>query len=319
MFSTCGTESTVRSSTISEARRRPALDTDVTAVVVTYNSARHIGACLDALGRALKPFRSSTIIVVDNASTDDTLSIVAESGTDAMVVPLLTNRGYAAGINTGIAAGRATGPVVVLNPDCAVAPDCIERLCDALLLDGVGIAVPRFVSDDGTTQHSLRREPTVLRAWGDALIGGTRAGRFPATGETVLDPARYDHDTDVDWATGAAWAISPRCRNSLGGWDESFFLYSEETDYALRARDAGFRVRYVAGAYCLHHGGESNASPPLWALLTVNRVRLFARRGGRMRTACFYVGVLVGEALRSIRGPAPTHRRALRRLLGRPD
>jgi GT2 family glycosyltransferase len=108
-------------------------------------------------------------------------------------------------------------------------------------------------------------------------------------------------------------AISRQCAARLGRWDETMWLYSEETDYCLRARDAGFIVRYVPEARVTHLGGESGENPLLWTALTVNRVRLFERRHSRLHAAAFRAAVTLNEALRALAGRA-TSRAALRTL-----
>ena len=101
---------------------------------------------------------------------------------------------------------------------------------------GVGIVVPQIRTPDGTIFRSLRREPTVGRALGTAVMGGRVAGLFPRLSETVGDDRSYLSAHDVDWATGAAMLVTRQCADATGPWDESFFLYSEETDFAERAR-----------------------------------------------------------------------------------
>ncbi|MDP8961599.1 MAG: hypothetical protein M3N32_08300, partial [Actinomycetota bacterium] len=108
--------------------------------------------------------------------------------------------------------------------------------------------------------------------------------------------------------------ISRRCLEQVGPWDETFFLYAEETEFALRARDAGFVLRYVPDAVATHLGGDRHTSSRLWALLAVNRVRLYSRRHGPVRTAAFWAAVALNEALRALAGRG-VHRAALRALL----
>jgi GT2 family glycosyltransferase len=129
----------------------------------------------------------------------------------------------------------------------------------------------------------------------------------------VRDPRRYESPATADWASGAAMMISAACFAAVGPWDESFFLYAEETDYALRAADAGFALRYVPDATAVHIGGEAHDSPQLWSLLMANRVRLFASRHGRARTAAFRAALVLNEALRA--AGSRTHRAGLRALL----
>jgi GT2 family glycosyltransferase len=256
------------------------------------------------------------LVVVDNDSADDTLGVVRRKTPWARIIQTGRNAGYAAAINAGIASASPGQAVLVCNPDLRLTPGSVRRLVETLELPGTGIAVPRLVDSAGRWQPSLRREPTVRRALGEALLGGRRAGRFASLGEMVTDPRAYERAGTGDWASGAAMLISRDCLDAVGAWDERFFLYSEETDFALRARDAGFALRYTPDAVAEHVGGESNVSPPLWAILTRNRVELFRKRHGPVRTAAFRGALIVNEALRAARG-STTHRAGLRTLLSR--
>jgi GT2 family glycosyltransferase len=216
-------------------------------------------------------------------------------------------------MNAGMAAAGDCDTYLLLNPDIRLGPTTIQSMLEELRESGAGIVVPRLVDEFGALRLSLRREPTVLRAWGEALLGGRRAGRFPPLGEVETRAEAYDRRTEADWATGAAMLISRECLARVGAWDETYFLYSEETDFALRARDAGFALRYTPEAVAVHHEGESHESPALFSLLSRNRVKLFRSRHGAARTALFWSGVFLGELIRAAR---PTRRAAAWALLG---
>lgn len=288
----------------------------VTAVVVTYNSADVLPGLLEALPGAFGDRGPAELVVADNASRDATLAAAASAAPGATVVEMGRNAGYAAGLNAAVRRAAPSDAILLLNPDARPRAGSVPRMVEALRKPGVCAVVPRLVHPDGRTAPSLRRDPTVLRALGEALLGGRRAGRFAALGEVVRDPAAYEREGPVAWATGAAMLIDRRCLEALDGWEESFFLYSEETEFALRAREAGYRLWYVPDAVVEHIGGEAPTSPELWSLLTLNRVRLFRRRHSRVRSVAFYGAVLLNEAVRAVRGG--THRAALRSLLGRP-
>jgi N-acetylglucosaminyl-diphospho-decaprenol L-rhamnosyltransferase len=81
--------------------------------------------------------------------------------------------------------------------------------------------------------------------------------------------------------------VTRDCAETTGPWDESFFLYSEETDFAERARRAGFRIVYEPAALVTHTGGDSMTSPRLRSMLALNSVRYFRRRHGRIRSGAF--------------------------------
>jgi GT2 family glycosyltransferase len=290
----------------------------VTVVVVTYDSADVVGDCLRSLPAAFADAARPSIVVVDNASSDGTVGAVREAAPDALLLRMATNRGYAAAINAGVegAPGGVGDALLVLNPDVRMAAGSVAPLLAALRQPGVGMAVPRLVDQQGRLQWSLRREPTVLRAFGEALLGGGRAGRWTALGEVVSDPRVYQHPGPAVWATGAVLAISLECLRATGPWDESFFLYSEEVDFALRAAEGGHGLWYEPAASAVHIGGASGTDERLWALLTRNRIELYRRRHGPLRSAAFTGGVVLNEALRAAAGRR-TSRAALRSLVRR--
>jgi GT2 family glycosyltransferase len=290
---------------------------DVTVVTVTYNSARVLPGFLAALPAALADVERSEIVVADNASHDDSVDLAERSGLGVHVVQTGRNAGYAGAFNAAVAAAAPTRSFLLVNPDVRLGPGAVAALMRALTLPDTGIAVPRLEDEDGSLLPSQRREPTVLRALGEAVLGGTTAGRWPLLGELIVKPSAYDHPAAVAWASGAAMLISSECLRTVGAWDESFFLYSEETEFALRARDHGWLCRYTPDARATHLGGEAHTAPWLYSLLTRNRAELYRRRHTRVSTAAFRGVLLLGESLRAAAG-RPTSRAAVRALLSRP-
>lgn len=295
-----------------------------TVVVVTYNSAEVLADCLRAFPDAFAGAGDYHVIVADNASTDGSVALARAEVPGSRVVQLGRNAGYAAGINAAIAVAPPGQDILVLNPDVRLRPGSVAALIRALETPPTGIAVPRILGPRGRVERSLRRDPTLLRAFGEAVLGGNRAGRWPALGETVVDSGAYEHPGVVDWASGAVMLVSRQCLDECAAdpsgpgtpWDESFFLYSEETEFALRARRAGWVVRYTPEAEAVHLGGESETSPYLWALLTRNKVRLYRRERGALAGTVYWATNVLNQLLRSVRGSA-THRAALRSLIGR--
>jgi GT2 family glycosyltransferase len=291
----------------------------IAVVVVTYNSAALIEDLVASLAPGLRGLNWH-LTVADNASRDGSVEAVRRYAPYAHVVETGSNAGYAAGINAAVAAAvEKAGPfdaVLVLNPDIRLAADCVPELLKLLRGRGAGIAVPKIVRANGDFSPSLRREPTILRAFGDAVLGGKRTSRFAMLGESVTDRGRYTGETTVDWAEGSIMLIDKACWDACGGWDETFFLYSEETEYALRARDLGFTMMYTPHANARHLEGDAATNPPLWALMTVNRVRLYRRRHNAVATGVFWAMVLLREASRAALGSEPS-RRAVRALLSR--
>jgi N-acetylglucosaminyl-diphospho-decaprenol L-rhamnosyltransferase len=277
-------------------------DIDVGVVVVTHNSAGVIGMLLATLDDGLGDLESR-VVFVDNASSDDTVAVIQHAGLD--VIALDVNRGYAAAINRGIRHLPNSRAVLVLNPDVALFPGSVAAMVNVLDDEHVGVVAPKTYSpgERSNLGWTQRRDPSLLRVWGYALLGDRISRRFAALSVTVADPHCYEVARDVDWAVGAVLLCSRRCVDVVGDWDESYFLYSEEIDYCRRARDAGFAVRYTPDAVVTHEGGgDGAANPRLRAMRIVNAVREYRRRHGAIASWCFYAGVLFHELCRVLAG-----------------
>jgi GT2 family glycosyltransferase len=276
---------------------RPRGPVDVAVVLVSHNSVRDLPATLDSLRGQAHDLRLR-VVVADNSSQDSSLS-VARAQPDVVAVPTGGNLGYAGGINVAMGHVGAAEAVLVLNPDVRIGPGAVSALLRRLRSDPrIGVVVPRILEDTGGTSFSLRREPTLFRAVGDALIGRHWPGRPGILSEHVRDPAVYDAPATTDWATGAVLLIDAEVATHVGPWDERFFLYSEETDFLHRVRQAGWTVLYEPAARVTHRGGGSGVSDELVALTLINKVRYMDKY--HPRSAGIFRGILlVGEHLRA--------------------
>ncbi|ODT82084.1 MAG: glycosyl transferase [Pelagibacterium sp. SCN 64-44] len=290
-----------------------ASDRKLVVVVVTYNSADTIVGLLDTLHAGLEGLSPTEIVIADNASSDASAAMVEAHPVGARVIRTGRNGGYAAGINAALATIAGDADVLILNPDIRLTRGAVLRLVAPLRRCQAGVAAPRIFHENGALCHSLRREPSLRTAWADALLG-TRLGSGLDMGECICDPDLYEAPGIVDWASGAALAVSAEARRSIGPWDESFFLYSEEVDYQRRARRAGFRIAYVPDAEVIHFGGDYRRNARLYSILTANRLRDYARHHGAISRGLFRLALLTGEALRSL-GGSPVHRAGLKAAL----
>jgi GT2 family glycosyltransferase len=287
---------------------RPKEERPLAVVIVTYNSAAVLPGMLDSLRRGLRGIGCRRIVVVDNDSADDSGLIAAGHEVRPEIVHMGRNAGYAAGINAAAALVGPEADLLVLNPDIRLLDDAASRLRAHLADPHIGVVTPRIAGQDGALSPSLRREPSLCTAWAEALLGGRLASRL-GLGEVIRDHARYHRSGPVEWATGAALLIGAEARRAAGEWDERFFLYGEEVDYLRRVRRQGFLVQYAPEAGAVHIGGDYRSSPFLSSLMALNRIRDYRHGHGRIATACFRLGVIVGEALRFAAGPG--HRAAL--------
>ena len=253
---------------------------------MTYNSAHVVCDLLDSLPAALDGL-TADIVVVDNGSTDETVKFLESRG-DCRVVRS-ANVGYAAGINRGVRAAVGADAILVLNPDTRLCERSVPPLLEALKQPDTGIVAPQVRSGEGMLEPSLRRRPTLLRALGLTATG------IKLFSEYVGETEQYAHAHVVDWALGAVLLMSRACFDALGGWDESYFLYSEETDLSLRARDLGLLTRYEPCSVVVHIGGQSGRNDKTHAMQMINRVRLYRRRNGMVASWCYYCLTIASE------------------------
>ncbi|WP_235038169.1 glycosyltransferase [Microbacterium sp. 18062] len=277
---------------------------EVAVVVVTYRNADDIEGLVADLRREAGAHRLR-VIVADNSSPDGTLA-AAQRYPDVVAIATGGNLGYAGGINAAACHIGEAEAVLVLNPDLRVTPGAVGSLLARMRADAaIGAVVPLLRDDDGTVYESLRREPSLLRATADALFGRRWRTRPAVLSEYVREESAYRCTHRIDWATGAALLVRAEAAAAAGEWDDRFFLYSEETDYQRRLRDAGWHIWFEPDAVMTHRRGGSGASADLVALTIVNRVRYIEKHRPRS-AAAFRAAVMVGEELRR----DPTHARA---------
>lgn len=285
---------------------------DVAVIVVTYNSAAHVASLLSSLRAECATVRLR-VIVADNCSTDATRSLLADEA-DLIRVETGGNLGYAGGVNAARGHVGDADTVLVLNPDLSVQRGAIRSMLDRMIRSDAGVVVPRLLESDGTTYHSLRREPTLGRALGDAVFGRDKNRRPAWLSEFDFDQESYLHAHRVAWATGAAILVRRDVLDAVGDWDERFFLYSEETDFFRRARTIGAAVWYEPEARMRHDQGGSGSSPQLDALMAVNRVRYVQKHRSGAYVSAFHATVALDQLLRS---SDAVHRATLRVVLDR--
>ncbi|RAN76512.1 hypothetical protein B5P43_23225 [Bacillus sp. SRB_336] len=284
---------------------------DIAVVVVTYNNADSVDALIESLRNETTEQRIR-VIAADNSPTDETLRRLA-AHPDIIAFSTGGNLGYAGAINEAAAWAGDCHAVLVLNPDLVVGRGALSTLLARMAASDAGAVVPLLQDDDGAIYHSIRREPTLARAAADALLGARLAGRPGWLAEIDTEDESYQHPHRIDWATGAAVLVRHDVARLVGGWDEQYFLYSEETDYLRRVRDAGHSVWFEPAAVMRHSRGGSGSSAELVALMAVNRVRYAASHHGQVRAAAVRAVTAAAEVARSYQ---PAHRVAAKALLG---
>jgi GT2 family glycosyltransferase len=222
---------------------------DVCVVVVSWNTRDLLGRCLDSL----KPDADAglaQVVVVDNASSDGSPEMVRDRHPWAELVEPGMNLGFGPAVNLG-AAGRGGDWVVAANADTAPEPGALALLLGAAARrPDAGIAAPRLIQPDGSTQHSVHPFPTV----GLALSGALGVWSLPGVGGRLAIERRWDPEQArlVDWAHGAFLLMRRPAFDEIGGFDESQWMYAEDLDLAWRMAATGWRCAYEPSARVLH-------------------------------------------------------------------
>lgn len=237
----------------------------VSVIVVTFQSRLEITKCLGHLRESTVPL---DVIVIDNASTDGTQDQIERElhgFARTTFVRNATNVGFAVAVNQGIA-GSTGECLLLLNPDCYVAPDAIALARQALLEDSrAGMSGCLLLNPDGTEQQGARRYiPTPWRA----LMRVLKVDRvFPHirrfSGFVMVEEPLPDGTVAVEAISGAFMLVRREALADVGNLDEGYFMHCEDLDWCMRFKLKGWRVLFVPRARAVHDRGRSSAARPI--------------------------------------------------------
>jgi N-acetylglucosaminyl-diphospho-decaprenol L-rhamnosyltransferase len=267
---------------------------ELAAVVVTYNGLPHVGRTLESLA-------GYETVVVDHGSTDGTLDLVRERFPAVRIVEQ-ENRGLAAGWNRGIRETSAPF-LLVLNADAWLVDGAAERLAAfADEHERAGFIAPRLLSPDGSLQPSVRAFPTPWRLATEYLFLRKLAPRSRALNAFYGAGFRHDEVREIDFAKAAGFLLRRAAFDEVGPFDEDFFLFSEETDWCYRLREAGWKSYFYPGAEIVHVGGASwrAESATLFTEQVRGHLRFLAKHRGRKTADRARRVLLAGLRLRSL-------------------
>jgi glycosyltransferase involved in cell wall biosynthesis len=252
----------------------------VDVVIVTHRSAEHIESCVSSVPRGMR------VVVVDNASDDGSADVAERLGCE--VIRNEHNVGFARAVNRAVRERVTAECVLLLNPDARLGTFTVERLVEQLAAPDVAIAAPALRDARGQLQRPWWPFPSARGAWKEAF------------GLHRLRPDTFDETRDVDFVVGACFLIRTDVFRQVGGFDERYWLYGEESDLCRRVRDLGWRVRYVADATAFHEGGASGvgATDLVGEHFIRGSERFVLTHHGTASLVSFRLANVVGAALR---------------------
>lgn len=219
-------------------------------VVVTYNSEKTISDCLNSFKSSLSD--GTEIIDVDNSSTDTTVEEVKKFK-NVKLIQNKDNLGF--GKANNLAAKDSKGKYLfLLNPDCVIVENVIEELSDYLERHiEVGVVGPKLVNQQGKVQREMSPFPDF---WSQVLIL-LKLHRFSFFQNLVYPNYNYEQEQEAQHLMGAALMVRKDVFDEVGGFDEQFFLWFEETDLLKRISERGRKIVYLPGVSVTHIGGQS--------------------------------------------------------------
>jgi GT2 family glycosyltransferase len=235
---------------------------DISVVIVGWNARRYLELCLESLTDH-PPHRSMEIIVVDNASSDDSADMIAARFPQVRLIKSSENLGFAKGNNVAIRQCRGRY-IALVNPDVIVFQGCLDSLADFLDQNPkVGNVGPRVLNPDRTLQSSCRRFPTLWNNFCSAtgLAGRFKNSRFFAGEHMFYFP--HDRTLAVDILVGCFSMIRRETFDVVGLLDENLFMYGDDVDWCRRCWKAGWQVVFYPGAEAIHDRGKITAPYPV--------------------------------------------------------
>lgn len=220
----------------------------ISVIIVSYNTREMTLQCLVTLSAALEDM-AAEVIVVDNGSNDGSVEAILSYDPRVRVLQNAVNLGFGAANNQGMQA--ATGHFfLLLNSDAFPEPDAVNVLLSFLQEHpDAAVAGPRILNKDGSLQVSCYKFPSPSHAWKENLWLSRGYSDWP-----------HDEVRDVEFVIGACMLVRRAAFLAVGGFDENFFMYSEEADWERRMGDRGWKVMFVPSARVTHLGGASGAS-----------------------------------------------------------
>ncbi len=233
----------------------------ISVIIVTWNASSWIANCLKSLKSDLSAF-SHSIIIVDNASSDQTVSYIKTQFPEAILIENKINAGFAQACNTALLKSHSEY-VLFLNPDTEVIPGMTKSLLAFMEKHPEAGAIgPTLLNPDGTLQLSGNTFPNLKNILSESFFLDRLFPNSRFFGSHKMSHIDRSKVLKVDWTMGSCLFVRREALDKAGNFDSNYFLFFEETDLCLRLRNAGYEIYLLPTARLIHFGGAS--SPELY-------------------------------------------------------
>lgn len=273
---------------------------NLSIIIINYNVKNLLNDCINSLYESLKGIRFE-IIVIDNASTDDSVEMLYMHHPQIKTIVNTQNIGFGAANNQGLA--EASGDfILLLNPDTIIFPDTIAKtlkFCQEH--PEVGIVGCKILNPDKTLQPSCNYFPNLLDYIWETFFVDKLFPRNKLIGRFHMSYFNHDVIAEVDCVKGAFMMVKKQVIAEIKGFDEDFFIYSEEMDLCYRAKQKGWKIFFYPDAEIIHYGGQSTfpESEAMFIEFHKGRYKFFRKHKGLFKAKIVKLMLFGGVAIRA--------------------
>lgn len=263
---------------------------DLTIIIVSWNTSGLLSQCLSSIYETGSHF-AFEVIVVDNGSTDDTITMIGQRFPAVKLIRNERNLGFATANNQGLEIGKGRY-FMLLNSDTIVLPEALDTLVEiADQNPNVGVVGPKLLNMDGSLQKSWASFPSFL-----SEVIGQNIGNRTAV-------AHVPNTFDVDWIMGACMLVRSEVVQNVGKMDEDYFFYSEETDWCFRIKKQNWKIWYTTYAAIYHLGGGSTKRGSVIHLVRLYQAKLlyFQKNHGNFASTLLRFGLALSNTFGVVR------------------
>lgn len=269
--------------------------TQVFIIILNYNGRHNILQCLSSLKQVEEKSFKKTILVVDNASIDDSVKVISENYPEVKLIVNKENEGFSEGNNIGIRFALSHGAdyLLILNSDTITDKNIIEELLTVASDKTVGVVSPKIYFAKGYEFHKERYKKKDLGKviwYGGGIIDWNNIiGHH--RGVDKVDHGQYDKTEETDYASGCCMLVKKEMFKKIGLFDKRYFLYYEDSDFCKKVKEKGYKIMYQPKAILWHkNAGSAGGSGSTLQDYYITRNRLlFGMRFASLRTKLYLI------------------------------